>query len=56
MRTSSDRANIREDELAALKLLAVQTLGYDATALAKAVAAGTLIEVQCNETEDDATQ
>jgi hypothetical protein len=52
----SDRANIREDELTALKALAVEMLGYDAKALAKAVASGTLIEVQCDEREEDAEE
>ena len=52
----SDRANIREDELTALKALAVEMLGYDAKALAKAVASGALIEVQCDEREEDAEE
>ena len=41
----SDRGNIREDELVALRALAAELLGYDDEELAKAVAAGALIEV-----------
>ena len=37
--------NIRDDELAALKILAAQMLAYDDTALALAVAEGILMEV-----------
>jgi len=42
----SDRANIRADELAALKTLAEHLLGYDAKALGRAVSAGALVEVE----------
>jgi hypothetical protein len=42
----SDRDNIRDDELAALKKLAGELLNYDEAALAKAIAAGTLMEVR----------
>ncbi len=52
----SDRANIREDELAALKALAAELLRYDAKALAKAVVSGTLIEVLCDETKENAKE
>ena len=41
----SDRSNIREDELQALRALATELLGYDDEELAKAVAVGALIEV-----------
>jgi hypothetical protein len=41
----SDRDNIRNDELAALKRLAAELLNYDNAALAKAIAAGVLTEV-----------
>jgi hypothetical protein len=42
----SDRHNIRDDELVALKKLAGELLNYDDTALAKAMAAGMLMEVR----------
>lgn len=42
----SDRDNIRADELAALRKLAVELLNYDDAALARAVAAGILTEVR----------
>jgi hypothetical protein len=45
----SERANIRDDELAAFKALAAELLGYRDEAIARAVAAGVLIEV----TEDE---
>lgn len=41
--------NIRDDELAAFKLLAAQMLAYDDAALAKAIAAGILMEVMCDD-------
>ncbi len=41
----SDRDNIRDDELVALKRLAGEMLNYDDAALAKAIAAGVLTEV-----------
>jgi hypothetical protein len=41
----SDRDNIRDDELAAFKLLAAALLAYDDVALVTAVAAGVLLEV-----------
>jgi hypothetical protein len=42
----SDRDNLRDDELAALKKLAGEFLNYEEAALAKAVAGGTLTEVK----------
>lgn len=41
----NERDNIRDDELAAFKLLAAEMLSYDDTRLAGALATGTLIEV-----------
>ncbi len=41
----SEQDNIRDDELAAFKLLAAQLLAYDDPALAKAIAARVLTEV-----------
>ena len=41
----SDRDNIREDELVALKKLAGELLNYEDATLAKAIAAGVLTEV-----------
>ena len=41
----SERANISDKELKALKLLATQLLGYTNPALVKAIEAGELIEV-----------
>ncbi len=37
--------NIRDDELAAFKMLALKMLGYDDEALTAAIAAGILVEV-----------
>ena len=45
----SERANIRDDELAAFKMLAAELLGYDERAIARAVAVGVLIEVRSDE-------
>ncbi|MGH9737049.1 MAG: type II toxin-antitoxin system RelE/ParE family toxin [Candidatus Acidiferrales bacterium] len=45
----SERGNIAQDELAALKELATEMLGYDETEIAQAMASGPLIEVNCNE-------
>jgi hypothetical protein len=45
----SDRANIRDDELAAFKLLASALLAYNDVALATVVAAGVLMEVKSDE-------
>ncbi|MBN8873680.1 MAG: type II toxin-antitoxin system RelE/ParE family toxin [Rhodospirillales bacterium] len=43
----NEQDNIREDELAAFKLLAAELLAYGNDALARAVANGTLTEVAC---------
>ena len=45
----NERTNITQDQLATLKELAAEILSYDDTALAEAVAFGTLIEVVCHE-------
>ena len=45
----SERPNITQDELAALKELASSMLGYSETECAKAVSSGALIEVNCDE-------
>ena len=45
----SDRANISQDELAALKELASEMLAYDEAEIMTAIASGPLIEVTCNE-------
>ena len=42
----NERANIRQNELKALKLLAAELLRYSPAALSKAMKAGELIEVQ----------
>ena len=42
----NERANIRDDELAAFRLLAAEMLGYRDEAIARAVSAGVLIEVE----------
>lgn len=47
--SKSDRANISPDELAALKELATEMLSYDDAQIGKAIDAGSLIEVKCNE-------
>jgi hypothetical protein len=44
----NERANIRDDELRALRLLAGQLLGYSAQELARAVESGELSEVTDN--------
>jgi hypothetical protein len=41
----NEQDNIRDDELAAFKMLAAEMLNYDDAALAKTVAAGVLTEV-----------
>ena len=43
------RSNIREDELKGFRDLANVMLGYDKTALAKALRAGAIVEVTCHE-------
>jgi hypothetical protein len=45
----SVRANISQDELAALKELATEMLAYNEGEITKAVESGPLIEVTCNE-------
>jgi hypothetical protein len=45
----SERANISQNELAALKELATEMLGYNEGEIMRAVASGPLIEVTCNE-------
>jgi hypothetical protein len=45
----SGQDNIRDDELAAFKMLAADMLNYDDAALAKATAAGVLTEVTGND-------
>jgi hypothetical protein len=47
----NEQNNIRDDELAAFKMLAAEMLGYDEAALARAIETGTLSEV----VEDDKT-
>lgn len=45
----NERANITQDELAALKELADLVLRYDEQGMAQAVSSGALIEVKCHE-------
>ena len=45
----SDRANLRQDELRAFRLLARQYLALDRARLAAVEAVGAIIEVRCNE-------
>jgi hypothetical protein len=45
----SERANIRDDELAAFRMLAAELLGYNEQAIARAMAVGVLIEVTSDE-------
>lgn len=45
----NDQANIRDDELAAFRMLAAGLLGYQDEAIARAVNAGVLIEVTDDE-------
>lgn len=42
----SEQANIRDDELAAFRMLAAELLNYQDEAIAQAVSAGVLIEVK----------
>jgi hypothetical protein len=42
----NDRANVSDDELKPLKLLAKELLSYPAASLAKAVKSGELIEIE----------
>jgi hypothetical protein len=45
----NDQTNIRDDELAAFRMLAAELLGYQDEAIARAVNAGVLIEVTDDE-------
>lgn len=45
----NEQDNIRDDELAAFKLLATEMMAYDDEALATAIANGILMEVICND-------
>ena len=45
----NEQGNIRDDELAAFKLLAAEMMAYDDDALARAIENGTLTEVMCND-------
>lgn len=45
----SEKDNIGQHELVALKKLTGELLGYDDESIARAVAFGTLVEVKCNE-------
>ncbi len=45
----NEQDNIRDDELAAFKMLAAQVLAYDDAALARATAAGIFMEVMCDD-------
>jgi hypothetical protein len=45
----NEQDNIRDDELAAFKMLAAEMLAYDEKALARATTNGTLMEVMCND-------
>lgn len=44
----NERDNIRDDELAAFRMLAAEMLAYDDQALAMAIGNGTLTEVKCD--------
>jgi hypothetical protein len=45
----SDRANVSQDELVALKELASEMLAYDEAGIIRVIESGPLIEVTCNE-------
>ena len=45
----SEKDNVEQEELVALKKLAAELSGYDDKMLARAVASGVLREVKCNE-------
>jgi hypothetical protein len=45
----NERANVSDDELKALKLLAKDLLNYPAATLTKAIEAGELIEIEVND-------
>lgn len=44
----NERDNIRDDELAAFKMLAAEMMTYDDAAIPRAIANETLTEVMCN--------
>jgi hypothetical protein len=44
----NEQDNIRDDELAAFKMLAAEIMAYDDKAIAKSIGNGTLTEVMCN--------
>lgn len=50
--SKSGRDNVRKDELQGFKELADEMLPYDDTALKKAIKAGALMEVKCDEGDD----
>lgn len=45
----NEQDNIRDDELAAFKMLAAEMMTYNDDALTRAMANGTLMEVMCND-------
>jgi hypothetical protein len=45
----NEQDNIRDDELAAFKLLAAEMMAYDDEVLERSIANGTLMEVMCND-------
>lgn len=45
----NEQDNIRDDELAAFKMLAADMMAYDDEALSRAIENGTLTEVVCND-------
>ena len=45
----NEQDNIRDDELAAFKILAAELMAYDDATIATAIAKGTLMEVMCND-------
>jgi hypothetical protein len=45
----NEQDNLRDDELAAFKMLAVEMLAYHDAAIARAMGNGTLMEVKANE-------
>jgi hypothetical protein len=50
----SERANIRPDQLAKLKLIAQRWLGLDEKRLPQAISDGDLREVHCDEADEEA--
>jgi hypothetical protein len=45
----NEKDNVEQDELAAMKKLASELLGYDDETITQVVASGTLVEVTCDE-------